>query len=392
MLAICSDLDETPNKNVYFETARYLNTREQTLLGKGIGLEVGNSIYFDMPVEQFSYLNTDKQGREIVHKLIESGHIDCLHSFGDHVDNRLDITTYWQLISRGKRKIEVWVDHAQAPTNLDNGIMKGSGAIKNSATYHSDITCQPTGIAFIWKGRVTSVIAQNSKYSLSGIFSNLGIKKSLKTLLVEFSKHLLGHLGSVKYKMHKSNQLLRKTKLLDGTDTYEFMRSNPSYSGVSTFESTRGLHQVLNKRMLDTLIKRQGATILYTHLGKIFSVDHPFSDKTRSAFELLADYYQQKKILVLTTRRLLGYLRSKEQLSFQIKKKNGKTIIDMQTCYQGEDLGGLTWYVRDPQKTYLYINGIRFLNLQINATDESGQASVSIPWIALNFPSYEMSA
>ena len=54
MLAICSDLDETPNKEIYFETARYLNTTEETSLGKGVGLEVGNTIYFDMPENNFS--------------------------------------------------------------------------------------------------------------------------------------------------------------------------------------------------------------------------------------------------------------------------------------------------------------------------------------------------
>ena len=29
MLAICSDLDETPSAHVYFETARYLNSTEE---------------------------------------------------------------------------------------------------------------------------------------------------------------------------------------------------------------------------------------------------------------------------------------------------------------------------------------------------------------------------
>ena len=88
MLAICSDLDETPNKDIYFETARYLNTTEETSLGKGVGLEVGNTIYFDMPEHNFSYTNTDDDGRQKIHQLIDSGHIDCLHSFGDFVKTR----------------------------------------------------------------------------------------------------------------------------------------------------------------------------------------------------------------------------------------------------------------------------------------------------------------
>ena len=41
MLAIASDLDETPDLGVYLESMRYLNTRGDTSMGPGVGLEVG---------------------------------------------------------------------------------------------------------------------------------------------------------------------------------------------------------------------------------------------------------------------------------------------------------------------------------------------------------------
>ena len=88
MLAICSDLDETPDRHVYWETMKFLNTTEETTMGSGVGLEVGNSIYFDMPPDQFAYWNTDDAGREMVRSLIQSGHIDCLHSYGDLATTR----------------------------------------------------------------------------------------------------------------------------------------------------------------------------------------------------------------------------------------------------------------------------------------------------------------
>jgi hypothetical protein len=66
MLAICSDLDETPDRHAYWEIMRFLNTTEETTMGPGVGLEVGNSIYFDMPPEQFAYWNTDDAGREMI--------------------------------------------------------------------------------------------------------------------------------------------------------------------------------------------------------------------------------------------------------------------------------------------------------------------------------------
>src|SRR5205807_3651475 len=80
MMAICSDLDETPNWNVYREIMRFLNTTEPTPMGLGVGLEVGNSIYFMMPTDQYSYFGTDEFGRAMARSFMHSGHIDCLHS------------------------------------------------------------------------------------------------------------------------------------------------------------------------------------------------------------------------------------------------------------------------------------------------------------------------
>ncbi|MCU0917487.1 MAG: hypothetical protein MUC88_23415, partial [Planctomycetes bacterium] len=71
MLAICSDLDETPDRHVYWEIMRFLNTTQTTPMGPGVGLEVGNSIYFDMPPDQFAYWNTDDAGRHMVRALIQ---------------------------------------------------------------------------------------------------------------------------------------------------------------------------------------------------------------------------------------------------------------------------------------------------------------------------------
>ena len=65
-MAICSDLDETPDSRVYYESMRFLNTTDTTAMGPGVGLEVGNTIYFQMPPDQFAYWNTDEAGRDMV--------------------------------------------------------------------------------------------------------------------------------------------------------------------------------------------------------------------------------------------------------------------------------------------------------------------------------------
>ncbi|MFT6984893.1 MAG: hypothetical protein ACJAT7_000694 [Psychromonas sp.] len=386
MLAICSDLDETPNKEIYFETARYLNTTEETLLGKGVGLEVGNTIYFDMPAHNFSYTNSDDDGRRKVQQLIQSGHIDCLHSFGDFVTSREQINKYWSSIRQGERKIEVWVDHAQAATNLDNDIMQGQGAEIGKSAYHADLTVQSGALPFIWKGRVTSCVAQNSKRSYASIFNRKQFKASSKTILLEFIKGWLARLGNKKYAMHKANKVLRKTTLIDGTPVLEFMRCNPSWGGVSMFDTARGIHNVLTPSVLNTLVTNQGCSIFYSHLGKVNSVTEPFTCETRQAFELLASYQHKQQILVTTTRRLLGYNRSVDELDFVVKQQRDETQIHLTTAYSGEDLNGLTWYVEEPEKVRLFINEKEYFFLQNNPVDETGKLSVSIAWVFLLFP------
>jgi len=127
MLAICSDLDETPDRHVYAESMRFLNTTSQTAMGPGIGLEVGNSIYFDMAPGQFSYWNTDEAGRAMVRTLIHSGHIDCLHSYGDLATHRRHAGRALDELTRYDCRVRVWVDHAQAVSNFGADIMRVAG-------------------------------------------------------------------------------------------------------------------------------------------------------------------------------------------------------------------------------------------------------------------------
>ena len=67
-------------------------------------------------------------------------------------------------------RLAVWIDHAVAATNFGPDIMCGQGDIPGSRAYHADISCG-FGIRFVWLGRVTSVIGQDSAWSLKGIWN-----------------------------------------------------------------------------------------------------------------------------------------------------------------------------------------------------------------------------
>lgn len=385
MLAICSDLDETPNRNVYWESARYLNTRERTAMGTGVDLEVGNTIYFDMPKDQFSYWNTDDMGRAMIHSMIQSGHIDCLHSYGDLATHRCHAERALEALSKNDCRLEVWIDHAVAPTNFGAEIMKGTGDLTGADAYHADLTIA-AGIKYVWQGRVTSIIGQNTKRRFLGLMNSSHMIPSMRTILKETAKISLGHFNYPKYALHKKNQLYRDIALRDNQAVIEFIRCNPHWGGVSSNDNADGFADVLTKRMLHNLIERNGVCILYTHLGKIKNWDTPFKKETCKALEMLSRYYREKKILVATTNRILNYLVALDKVRVDTKKSEGHCSIELSYDGRPADLEGITIYAEDPYNTTLSINGMQINEYNVNPPDGSGHSSISLPWQRLCFP------
>lgn len=306
LLAICSDLDETPDAATYFELMRFLNTTQETSMGSGVGLEIGNTIYFDMAPGQFSYWNASEADREKIRALIQSGHIDCLHSYGDLATTRSHAGRALDELVKHDCHIPVWIDHAQAVTNFGSDIMQGHGDEPGHPAYHADLTMD-YGIRHVWRGRITSVIGQDRPFSLRGIVDLRHPVASAKTLGKEVAKQILARRSHPKYQPQAGNPLTVRGELRDGQTIREFVRSNPSYGGVSCHDRGDEIHHVLTPRFLDQLVQRGGPCILYTHLGKLErgAINHRFQPAVAQAFRLLADYQQAGKLQVTTTSRLL---------------------------------------------------------------------------------------
>lgn len=387
MLAICSDLDETPDRHVYLETMRYLNTTENTAIGRGVGLEVGNTIYFAMPPGQFAYWNTDDAGRAMVHDLIRSGHIDCLHSFGALATTRDDAQRALDTLAQHHCTLEVWLDHGTAPTNFGGDIMHGLGDMTGAAAYHADLTCA-FGVKYVWRGRVTSVVGQDVPRRLRGIFTPAHPIASARALFKEYLKGALPWSGEGKYGMHAANALLRPSALRSGQPIWEFMRCNPHWGGVSCGETAAGLVGVLRAPVLDRLVEREGFLVLYTHLGKIRRAEEPLEAPARAALQRLAAYQDGGLIRVTTTRRLLGYARALRNLVWSTRRRrDGTLFIDVLSDAAISDLAGLTFYVPAGRAARLRING-RDVGAPVrNGPDHTGRPSVSAPWPRLDFPS-----
>lgn len=392
MLAICSDLDSTANQNVYWEIMRFLNTGETTAMGPGVGLEVGNSIHFRANPPQFSYWDTDDAGRDMVRSLIHSGHIDCLHSFGERIYTRDEAKRALAELEEHDCRLEIWVDHGSAITNFGPDIMDGHGDEVDHPAYHADLTMD-YGIQYVCRGRGTSVVGQGIPARLGGIFTMRHPLASARTLGKEAAKQVLARSGNRKYSMHATNDVLRPCVLRDGHRVYEFIRCNPHWGGVSSCDQGRYVGEVLTAEMLDRLVARGGACILYTHLGKVDNPAIPFNDKAVAAFRHLAEEHHAGKILVTTTRRLLGYCRALQEVAWEVRDDGTLTRIDIRTessrNWTGRvpagDLAGLTFYVCDARQTHVTIDGRRAADLTFNPPDHTDRPSVSLPWASLTF-------
>lgn len=395
MLAICSDLDYTADGGVYREIARYLNTREPTAMGPGVGLEVGNSIFFDMPPAEFAYWNTDDAGREMVRTLIRSGHIDVLHSYGDLARTRADAERALAELDRHALHLPVWVDHRRAPSNFGADIMRGEGDRPGAPCYHADLTLAH-GVRYVWRGRVTSVVGQQAPHSLRGVWNGRRPACSARTLAKEAAKHVLGRVGRAKYAMHRDNALLRPITLRDGAGCVEFLRSNPHWAGISRADTAAGLADVLSDPMLDRLARRGAVAVLYTHLAKKGDPRRPFDEPTCAAFRRLARRHEAGHVLVTTTHRLLRYIDVRDHLTFRATADDGRVTVHIGpvvhpvrgSCTPSlDELQGLTFLV--DARAEVEVRAPSGERLDCTCTYVDGATCATIPWKPLTFPTLD---
>ena len=329
MLAICSDLDETPGRETYAEIMRFLNTTDTTAMGPGVGLEVGNTIYFDMPPNQFAYWNTDDTGREMVRTLIHSGHIDCLHSYGDLATERAHTLRALEELDRHDCRLRTWIDHSKAPSNFGPDLMCGSGDVAAAPVYHADVTCD-YGVEYVWRGRTSNVVGQDIRPRLASIFDGGQPLATAKSVIKQAAKQVLGALGNDKYALYTANRLLSQAALRDGRAVFEFLRGNPHPRGPGAGATANGLAAVLTQRMLGRLVAGGGVCLLYTHLGKVDDPARPFNNATCAALRVLASEVRAQRILVATTTRILDYVRTRDTLRWRVNQTQSRLTIELE--------------------------------------------------------------
>ena len=378
MLSICSDLDETPDAETYLLTSRFLNTKDQTRFGEGVGLEVGNTIYFYMSPADFSYWNASEAARATIRDLIRSGHVDCIHSFGDTASERAQAQHTLAHLDEHGCKIRVWIDHAVARTNFGADIMQGAGDLAGDPAYHADLTLD-YGVRYIWRGRVTSMQGQDVPTDVGGIWRSSHPLGSLVTWGKETAKVCAAKLGNSKYGMHGKNRLLHDVALRDSRQAVEFLRTNPHPLGVSAGDNAEGLAAALSDEFLDRLVARRGKAIVYTHLGKRIDRQSGFPASTRAALEKLAGRMRSSEVLVTTTERILDYADLTYRLRWTASDAGEVTEISLETGTSDPRFDGLSFVV-PAQRTYQVLHNGKPLPILRAEMPGNRETILYVPW------------
>ena len=404
-LTICSDIDDTKSTDDFLEIQRFLNTKQHTSLGQGVGLEIGNSFYFYDDDRYFSYFTHGERARRVTTDLIQAGFIDCLHTYGDAATTRDECRRALDALEQADCHLDVWINHYGSRSNVGKKFAymfrHCQGDDPTSDTYHTDMTLA-YGIRFAWVGGMTRIVGQGPACPDQGFATGLATVfdpayplGSALDVGKEIRKSLLATWGDERYRIQRNNQLMQPLELADGRQLHEFRRYCCHPNDIPYGGTARGLPYLLSQRHLDQLKARHGVMIAYTHFGQNLDASELIAPETQTALRRLEQEYRADNIYVTTTSKLLNYQHAYNHLvwSYQDIPDGIQIHIDHiddpifgQTIPSAHELQGLTFEVAEHRNVDVFIQDRRIDTIQRNPAGPNSQASVMFPLRRLDFP------
>jgi hypothetical protein len=381
-LAICSDIDETDTLEQH-EAVQYF-------MRNTIGIPFSNSFFPYHDEGKFSLFSGCLSDRTAIIEQIRNGTIDIIHSYGEKKDfSRRDVPTVLEELRRNGCKIEAWVDHKDASSNICKYRCRGMGDLPGRPEYHMDLTVQ-SGIRFIWTDRLTNLVGQEIPLrwkSIATLYDSQHARDSLINLFKTTVKIALSFIGWQKYNFFKSNCLIQKHRLKDGQWIYEFIRFNNHYQGASVGDTFLDLHYLISSKVLSRLKEVEGFCIVYTHLGKKFAPESPNAKQTFRALKNLKKENDEGHILVRPVPEILNYCIRARHMHWGYEMQNGIFLIHIHSINDplfghyvpdSHMLKNFTFYIPNEAHARIILAGDQIQNTQINPADHSGRQSISI--------------
>lgn len=391
MLAIASDADNTTVQE-FEDYHRFLNTKETTRFGTGLGLDIADSMFMymgnnlnlkadreghgsDYVMTYFSGVDAKKENKaSVIRYYYNSGWIDSFHGMGDFSRQNSKETLFkrelaveaWKSLNEYGIHPKVWINHGNESNvaslggyNLRSSLKYQAGDDPKSPYYHTDLTVK-NGVKFVWNS-----------------------------------------IGEPEF---GNDSPIYPIALRDGQKIWGFHRYTHDLKNgqINWMWTSFNFHRQLTKERLEGLVNNYQYSVLAQHLGGS-NYEYPFLQNDVEALRLLAAYQDQGKILVARTQRLLDYSVAQQFVQCAVVKENGTTWINIYSIKDPNfgsytpvlnDVRGLTFYVDNPQKTFLLLNGQLIDDSEIvrNKMDEKGKVSISIKWFLPDYTDYTKNA
>lgn len=264
---------------------------------------------------------------------ILSQYHDTLHTWGDYMHgrsrgfDRIDAEEALKTLKENNIHPRVWVDHSKFLGNLLHHSNLGavpetkdmSGHTYVNYYYSLDLIKQ-AGIRYVWNGKLTSIIGQDTRLSANEFFLKnkpVSVKGWLKLLL--YTAFPVKKMRS-KLRLHlPSNEAYHKQRFADGNEMYSFVRY-----GTWKDADIHGLGRILSPVNIAQLLQKNGTMIAYTHLGKrpyghLNDTEH-IPESTKIALRNIQKLFVQGELNVSPLSHLLDYLVLRDHCSFKRKQ------------------------------------------------------------------------
>jgi hypothetical protein len=369
-LSFSNDIDCT-NFRFFDELMRYLNTDDNTILGKGLKIPVSSSCFFyTRDPSGFSYFKNDTFTKSSCASRMEHylkfGYFDAIHSYGNfdiHGGFRREHASFALSLLRDLGvDISVYTNHGDAHNiqNMGGESKYHQGDMPRSAAYHADLTV-PFGIRFLW--------------------SDGCIWETLKPSILQKCKSM------AKGTFQKPFALFKEDRLRDGQQIKKFYR----YRGTGKYApNLQNMQDQLTDAFLGDIVNRGEKLVIYQHLGVLSKnqdecITATLDQKDQviamlGPLRTIASKCHNGEIWVESLQNFLNYFHIKEHL--QVFFENNAIVIkssvpiktpqkELQyvTVYLGPDQLRGPLQITCNQKSLLYIR---------NGPDRTGNCSITI--------------
>ncbi len=422
-LTICSDIDGTSWDN-FIAIHKFLNTNQQTEMGQGLELPIGDSFWMydrtNLSDSAFSYF-ADFNGKEsktapVMRDFIRTGILDVIHSYGNFAtmgdfSRKLAILAIEELV-KYNLKIKAWTNHGGIESFQNIGSLswgkgdlpthEGNGTGEGLDCYHSDLLID-YGIQFYWdcEESLTSLVGQDAPVHFSEAYWSsplyLGFKMKTKSII----KGSLSFADCLYYRFNKKhfipwqpfdfqNYLIQMDELRDGNILFKFKRF-----GHGKLDWADDLNFLLNEKVINHLIRKQGYLIAYIHLGdqKLKTNPLPLPELTIQKLRQIAELYHSGKVWIETTSRLLTYNWIYHHLKWAVKETETKYHIQIEGLKTDlpvhdlsiEDLLGLTFKAPANKEVSIFLKD-RSIPCTVHLNKKKDEQFVMIPLSKIEWP------